>query len=121
MDIIKLFQNSKDIDLYKAGDKIFEVGDAARNLFVIIEGEVEISLNGRVLNRLGPGSLLGEMGLIGNHHRTATATAHSDCRLAAVDERRFLFLVQETPFFAMHVMRVLAERIQRIEAEAGQA
>ena len=120
MDIIKLFQNSRDVDPYAAGETIFEAGDAARNLFVVIEGEVEISLNGKVLNQLGPGSLVGEMGLIGNHHRTATATARTDCRLAAVDERRFLFLVQETPFFAMHVMRVLADRIQQKEAESGQ-
>ena len=66
-----------------------------------------------VLDTLGPGSLVGEMALIDAQVRSATATAKSACRLAPVTEKRFLFMVQQTPFFALQVMRILAERLRR--------
>jgi CRP/FNR family cyclic AMP-dependent transcriptional regulator len=55
---------------------------------------------------------LGEMALIDSKARSATAVAISDCRLAPVNEKRFLFMVQETPFFALHVMRSLTDKIR---------
>jgi CRP-like cAMP-binding protein len=56
------------------------------------------------------------MALLGDHQRTASAIAATDCRLTPINERRFLFLVQETPFFALHIMKVLADRILRKES-----
>jgi CRP-like cAMP-binding protein len=82
-------------------------------MYIILEGEIEIRSAIAVLDKVGPGGIFGEMALIGDHRRTASAFAATDCRLAAINERRFLFLVQETPFFALHIMRVLAERILR--------
>jgi CRP/FNR family transcriptional regulator, cyclic AMP receptor protein len=70
-----------------------------------------------VLDVAGPGDIVGEMALIDAKSRSATAQAKSDCRLAPVDERRFLFLVHEHPLFALHVMRVLADRLRRMNAE----
>jgi CRP-like cAMP-binding protein len=60
---------------------------------------------------------MGEMAIVGSHKRTATAVAKTPCRLAPVTERRFVLLVQETPYFALHVMKVLADRIVRKEHE----
>jgi CRP/FNR family transcriptional regulator, cyclic AMP receptor protein len=70
-----------------------------------------------VLDVAGPGDIVGEMALIDAKSRSATAQAKSDCRLAPVDERRFLFLVHEHPLFALHVMRVLADRLRRMNAQ----
>jgi CRP-like cAMP-binding protein len=57
------------------------------------------------------------MAIVGGHKRTATAVAKTSCRLAPVTERRFVLLVQETPYFALHVMKVLTERVVRKEHE----
>jgi CRP-like cAMP-binding protein len=86
-------------------------------MYVVLDGEVELRVQGEVLEVAGPGDIVGEMALIDAKPRSATVRAISDCRLAPVDERRFLFMVHETPFFALHVMRVLADRLHRMNAE----
>ncbi len=62
------------------------------------------------------GALLGEMALIDDSPRTANAVAKSPSRLAQIDRRRFHFLVQQTPHFATHVMRTLADRLRHMNA-----
>ncbi len=118
MDILRLFKNAEDHQSFKAGDVIFSKGDPARHMYVVLEGEVEVTLGGTHLDTLPAGSLLGEMALVGDHVRSATASARTDCKLAVVNERRFIFLVQETPFFALHVMSAMADRIRRADALA---
>ena len=116
MDLLKLFDQSSEVEDFKAGSVIFAAGDAAAKMYVILEGEVEIRSRDKLLEQMRPGSAFGEMALIGNHVRSATAVAATNCRLAPITERRFLFMVQQTPFFALHIMRVLAERILRKES-----
>ena len=47
-----------------------------------------------------------------NCARSATAVAHTDVRLAPIDQNRFMYMVQETPFFALKVMHLMAERLR---------
>jgi CRP/FNR family cyclic AMP-dependent transcriptional regulator len=61
-----------------------------------------------------PGALLGEMALVDSSPRTATVVATMPAHLARIDERHFHFLVQQTRYFATHVMRVLAERLRHM-------
>lgn len=56
------------------------------------------------------------MVLIDSSARTATAVARSNCEPTPVDEKRFTFLVQQTPFFDIHVIRVLAARLRKTNA-----
>ena len=85
-------------------------------MYVLLEGEVDISLGDFVLETAGPGSLLGEMALIDDTPRTANATAKKPSRLAQIDRRRFHFLVQQTPRFATDVMKTLADRLRHMNA-----
>jgi CRP-like cAMP-binding protein len=62
--------------------------------------------------------LIGEMALIDNSPRAANAVAKTPCRLAAIDQRRFHFLIQQHPHFATHVMKELADRLRRMNAAA---
>jgi len=119
MDLLKLFDQSSEVATFKAGETVFHAGDEAHHLYVVLDGELEIQLGGRVLERSGPGAIVGEMALINDHRRTASAIALTNVRLAPVDERRFLFLVRETPFFALYVMRALADRIRRRDPRPG--
>lgn len=97
---------------FKPGEIIFREGDAAEQMFVIKAGRVEIRLNGRKLDELGEAELFGEMALVDKGPRSATAVAQTDVEVVPVGEKQFLFLVGETPFFALKVMRVLARRLR---------
>jgi CRP/FNR family transcriptional regulator, cyclic AMP receptor protein len=68
--------------------------------------------NGNLEDTIGPGTTLGELGLIDGGTRTATAIAKTDCRLVPIDEAHFNFLVQNTPNFALQIMRLMAGRIR---------
>lgn len=96
----------------KAGETIFSVGDEAEELYIIEQGDVEIRLGNRLLATLGENSIFGEMALIDDKPRSATAVAATDVKLVPVSEKQFLFLVSHTPFFALRVMRVLAGRLR---------
>ena len=97
---------------YKAGDVIFKEGDAAHELFIIQSGEVEIRLGNRVLETLPQYSIFGEMALIDANPRSATAVPASDVKLVPVNEKQFLFLISNTPHFALNVMRIMARRLR---------
>jgi CRP-like cAMP-binding protein len=97
---------------FKAGDVIFNHGDAAEELFIIKSGEVEIRLGNRVLEKLSNYNFFGEMALIDSAPRSATAVAVTDVKLVPVGEKQFLFLVSNTPYFALNVMRILATRLR---------
>lgn len=62
---------------------------------------------------VGPGGIVGEMALIDDEPRSADALARTPATVATVSRERFGYLVRETPFFALHVMRTLAERLRR--------
>ena len=107
-----LFRNAKETRKVEAGAVIFDEGDAGVEMFGILDGEVELRVKGGVLDRLGPDEVFGEMALIDNSLRSNTAVAVTDTTLATIDRHRFLFLVQETPMFALDVMGVMAERLR---------
>jgi CRP/FNR family transcriptional regulator, cyclic AMP receptor protein len=111
--MINLFRNADDLETFTAGQTIFEAGQTGDKLYVVVEGEVELSHNGRTLEVVGPGSIFGEMALIDSKARSATATAKTESKLASVDQKRFTFLIQQTPFFAIQVMGIMAERLRR--------
>jgi CRP/FNR family transcriptional regulator, cyclic AMP receptor protein len=100
---------------YAAGDTVFKLDDAADCMFVVMSGTVEIRLGGRVLERVTSGGIVGEMALIEDLPRSATVVAVEPTRLSTVDKKRFEFLVQTHPFFATHVMRVLAHRLRQMD------
>jgi CRP-like cAMP-binding protein len=61
------------------------------------------------------GGIFGEMSLIDDKPRSATARARTDCELVPIDEGRFLELVHQKPGFALEVMKVMAERLRSMD------
>jgi CRP/FNR family transcriptional regulator, cyclic AMP receptor protein len=104
--------NNIDAHQIEAGSVIFREGEAADQLFVIKSGEVRIQIGNRTITELSAGDIFGEMALIDNEPRSATAVAMTDVELVPVSEKQFLFLVSQTPYFALKVMRVLARRLR---------
>jgi CRP/FNR family transcriptional regulator, cyclic AMP receptor protein len=97
---------------FRTGDVIFREGDVAPELFIVQSGDVEIRLGNRVLETLGQYGIFGEMALIDGAPRSATAVAATDVKLVAVGEKQFLFLISNTPHFALNVMRIMARRLR---------
>jgi CRP-like cAMP-binding protein len=114
MDLRGLFKTSEKIQEFQTGTTIFSEGSSGDLMYVVLDGEVEVRVGSELIDVIRSGDIVEEMALIDSQSRSATAVARSDCRLAPVDEKRFLFMVHETPFFALHVMRVLAGRLRRM-------
>jgi CRP-like cAMP-binding protein len=98
---------------FASGEVIFAEGSEGDFMYVVRSGDVEIERDGKVIETLSAGGIFGEMALIDGSPRSATARAKTDAELAPINEKSFLFLVHETPFFAIAVMRTLAERLRR--------
>jgi CRP/FNR family transcriptional regulator, cyclic AMP receptor protein len=116
MNPAELFRKETDTLQLASGDFLFREGDNADKMYVLLEGEIDIFLGDFVFETAGPGSLLGEMALIDDGPRTANAVAKKASRLAQIDRGRFHFLVQQTPHFSTHVMKILADRLRHTNA-----
>ena len=121
MTTIDLFQHAQDSVIFAAGQVIFREGEPGDVMYAILEGEVEIVVRGRVVDTTGPGGIVGEMALIDAGPRSATVRATTVCKLVPVSQRRFTFLVQQTPFFALQVMRIMSARQRRLLAQEHQS
>jgi len=107
-----LLAKSTTMRAFKAGEVIFNEGEPGHEMFFIQSGRVEIRRGNRVLEILSEKSIFGEMALIDDAPRSATAVAATDVNVVSVGEKQFLFLVSETPFFALNVMRTLVRRLR---------
>lgn len=115
MTTVDHFKHSKEFQTFSAGDIIFSEGERGNLMYAVQAGEVEITFRDKVLDTLGEGGIFGEIGLIETDHcRSASAIAKTDCRVVPVNHERFLFLVHETPTFALRVMQIMAERIRHM-------
>ncbi len=107
----------KCINEYSVGETIFEEGSTGRELFVVLDGEVEIAkVNGgrkTVIVTLGKGEFFGEMAVIDGSARSASAIAASaDTRVMRINHARFVYLVSQQPAFALMIMDALSKRLR---------
>jgi CRP-like cAMP-binding protein len=117
MKLPNLFEKDAVPTPCSAGQVIFEDGQARDFLYVVKKGEVDIVIRDQVVETVGEEGFFGELALIDRSPRSATAIAKTDCVLIKIDERQFLYLIQETPFFALIVMRTMAARLRRRNAQ----
>jgi CRP-like cAMP-binding protein len=113
MTKIELFRHSNDWLAFEAGKTVFCEGEPGDFMYVVLDGEVEIFAAGRLIETAGAGSIVGELALIDHGPRSATAIARTAARLVPVDAKQFQYLIQQTPFFALQVMTIMAERLRR--------
>ena len=116
---LNLFRHKEGV-LCSAGQTIIEEGTVGATMYVLLDGEVEIHAGGQQ-TVCGPGTIFGEMALIDDAPRSATVLAKTDCRLLELDRRRFESLVSETPYFALEVMHVMADRLRQTNTRSASA
>ena len=113
-----LFAREHNAVSLKAGEVLFRKGDQARCMYVVLTGSLRIADGNVVYEDIEAGSIVGEMALIDHGPRSATVTATSEATLAEIDEKRFVFLVERTPHFALNVMRMMSQRLRNQNAKA---
>lgn len=112
MNLLEMFRDWEDIVEFPKNTVIFSEQDSADFMYVVLSGEIELSLLGEPLGMESPGGMIGEMAMIhamGN--RSATATTLTKVKLARLKLDQFRKLVSENTDFAFHVMSVLANRL----------
>jgi CRP-like cAMP-binding protein len=111
----------KCINEFDVGDVIFEEGSTGRELFVVLDGRIDIfKLDGAtktMIVTLGKGEFFGEMAVIDGSARSATAiAAASNTRVMRINHARFVYLVSQQPAFALMVMDALSKRLRASNA-----
>lgn len=120
MATVNIFQHETHNETFAAGEVIFRQGEPGELMYVIQEGEVELRLDEHLLETVGPGGIFGEMALLDPTARNATAIARTGCRVVPLNQTRFKVHVHHTPYFAIQVMRIIADRLCRMNQEASQ-
>lgn len=121
-DFSGLFEHETEVVTLAPGEVLFEKGEPGRLMYVVKAGDLQIFDGNYVYETVSAGGILGEMAVVDGSPRSATVRAIEPSIVIPIDERRFLFMVQQTPFFALRVMRVLTARLRAMNerAKAGE-
>jgi len=113
---IALLADEVDFD---AGKTLIREGTRGREFFVVVEGALRVTRDGKKLGDLGAGAFVGEMALVADVPRTATVTASSPVRLLVLTKRGFLDLLTQSPSIATRVLQSLGERLHSDASDTG--
>ena len=112
---IELFQKPPSPKTFSTGEVIFGEGERGDVIYGIISGEVEILVDGKVVETIQKGDVFGEGALLHlDHQRDSEAIAKTDSLVAFLDREHFMFAVQQTPMFALEVMKSYSDRLRRL-------
>lgn len=111
-DFLGLFSSETDVTTLQPGQELFRKGDAGRHMYVVKAGALQVIDGNQVFETVSPGGIVGEMALISDEPRSATVRAVTETVVVPIDERRFSFMTQRTPFFALRVMKVMSARLR---------
>jgi len=96
---------------YGTGQPIMKQGDTGAFMYIVAAGIVAISIQGKVVDRVGPGGTFGEMALVDQSPRSANAAAETDCELMSLNRNDFVALVKSSPAFGMAMLTAMADRL----------
>lgn len=113
---INLFRTAETKREIVAGDVLFESGDPADYMYGLIDGKVELYRGDDVIEVAEAGSVFGEVALLMDQPRLFSARVIEGGTIALVDADEFARLVKINGFFALEVMRLMADRLTRDRA-----
>jgi CRP-like cAMP-binding protein len=91
---------------------IMTEGESGVFMYVVLSGRVAISIKNKLVEWVGPGGVFGEMALVDQSPRAATAMAETDCDLLAINRADFLLMVKTNPVFAVSLLKAAADRLR---------
>ena len=115
-ELADLARVTEDLEV-PAGEVLCKEGDTGREFFVIVEGETEVTSNGKRVAERGGGDFVGEIALLEDTSRTATVTAKTPLRLFVLTREAFRSLVRDNPKVERKVMQALARRVVELSRD----
>lgn len=115
-DLEEVGRLADEIDV-KAGQVLLRQGSVGREFFVILDGSIRLDRDGKTIRTLGAGDFLGDIALVTERPRTATATAETDSRLLVLGHREFHSLMDQFPSIRMSVLESIAVRLRSLEPD----
>jgi CRP-like cAMP-binding protein len=104
---------------YRQQSVIMREGQSGACMYVVKEGKVAIGVQNRLVALVNPGGTFGEMALVDQSPRSATAIAETECELLSIDRASLLAVVRSQPAFAFAMMRDGADRLRHLTAQLG--
>ena len=120
--LLQQFENAlsrTSITRYQGGQNIMKEGQAGMYMYVVKSGKVAIHIKDKVLEVVNPGGTFGEMALVDQSPRVASATADQYSELLTVDRASLLEAVKSQPAFAMAMLKAVVERLRQMNAQLG--
>jgi CRP-like cAMP-binding protein len=112
MNMLEYFKNWSDVVEFPKKAELFHEMDTADYMYVVLSGEVEVTLRGEPLGAELEGGIVGEMAMINDATRSATAVALTKVKAARVNREQFKRIIVDNPDFALHLMQVMANRLR---------
>ena len=96
---------------FSAGSTVFNKGDLGSCMYIVQSGLIEMLIGDKVIEICGPNEAIGFMSMVDGAPRSSTARVKEACELSLIDQRKFRFMVDEVPNFALYIMGAMARRI----------
>lgn len=117
-ETVKHFSIAPEPLEFQPGEVIFAQGEIGEVMYGILTGTIEMQVHGKTVETLEAGDVFGEGAIVQDSHtRASTAVAKTYCQLAILDQERFMFAVQNTPMFALEVMRSFSNRLRAFKRQ----
>jgi CRP/FNR family transcriptional regulator, cyclic AMP receptor protein len=100
---------------FERGASIVSAGDPGHGFYLIVQGEAEVTRDGRTIRKLGPGDYFGELALVTETPRTATVVAKEPTTCLALTRWDFKGILDSNPAIAIRLLETVASRIQEDE------
>jgi CRP/FNR family cyclic AMP-dependent transcriptional regulator len=97
---------------YPTGGIVFTKGDPGSCMYIVQSGVLEMVIGDKVIEICGPNEAIGFMSMVDGAPRSSTARVKEACELSLIDQRKFRFMVDEVPNFALYIMGAMARRIR---------
>jgi CRP-like cAMP-binding protein len=94
-------------------------GEIGNEFLIVLEGEVEVVRDGKVITTCGPGNYFGEIALLDNRPRTATVKAKTNVVVEVLDRREFAALLEKSPEICMQIMATMAQRLGDLDHDTS--
>jgi CRP-like cAMP-binding protein len=101
---------------YERNKVIVKEGQAGVTMYVVLEGRLAVSIRDKLVEKIGPGGVFGEMALVDRTVRLATVVSETDCGLLAIGRNTFLDLIKASPDFAVSLLGAVGDRARFIAA-----
>jgi CRP-like cAMP-binding protein len=110
---MRMFARSAGTNVtFSAGSVVFNKGDPGTCMYIVQSGVIEMVIGDKVIEICGSNEAIGFMSMIDSAPRSSTARVKEDCELSVIDQRKFRFMVDEVPNFALYIMGAVARRIR---------